>query len=148
MNKNLNHTALYNNIRQAIERARRKVATTINVAMVEAYWHIGRMIVEEEQAGNERATYGDKLIPRLAEQLSTDFGKGFNSRNLFYMKQFYLSFPKVNALRSELSWTHYRLLLKVENEKGREFYITLSAIPSLRTVDMCNFSGRFFLLKA
>ncbi|MCB0595197.1 MAG: DUF1016 domain-containing protein [Lewinellaceae bacterium] len=123
MNQSLSHTEFYENIRQAIQLARRKVAAAVNTIMVETYWHIGRMIVEEEQEGKERAVYGDKLIPQLAEQLSAEFGKGFNKRNLFYMKQFYLTFPKVNAVRSQLSWTHYRLLMRVANERARDFYL-------------------------
>jgi len=137
MNKNLNNTSLYQDIRQTIEQARKKIVTTVNVAMVETYWHIGRMIVEEEQAGKERAIYGDKLIPRLAEQLSVDFGKGFNRTNLAYMRQFYLVFTNFHALRGNLSWTHYRLLLKVENPKARDFYIqeTIDGQWSTRTLD-------------
>ena len=91
--------------------------------MVEDYWQIVKTILEEEQNGQNRAEYGKRLIQDLSKQLSSEFGKGFDSRNLWYMKQFYLMFPKVNALRSELSWTHYRLLLKVEKEETRKFYM-------------------------
>jgi len=91
--------------------------------MVHAYWNVGRTIVEEEQQGKKKADYGVKLIGELSVRLSKDFGKGFDERNLFYMRQFYLCFPKLNALRSELSWTHYRLLMRVENENARDFYI-------------------------
>ena len=118
MSKKLSHTQFYKNIQKAIEQARRKVAATINVAMVEAYWHIGKMIVEEEQAGKERAAYGDKLLSRLAEQLSTNFGKGFNRTNLAYMRQFYLTFKNFHALRGELSWTHYRRTVKFWSAPG------------------------------
>jgi len=120
----LPQTNFYQNIRAILENARQKVAISVNSAMIEAYWQIGRMIVEEEQNGANRAIYGDYLVPRLSEQLTKDFGKGFNKRNLFYMKQFYLAFPIVNAVRSQLSWTHYRLLTKVKNEKARVFYQT------------------------
>lgn len=136
MSKNLSHTEFYESIRQAIEQARQKVTTAINQAMVAAYWNIGRIIVEEEQAGKERAVYGDKLIPKLAERLSADFGKGFNQANLRNMRQFYLTFPIRHALRSELSWTHYRLLMRVANERAREFYIqeTIDSQWSTRTL--------------
>ena len=122
MKNNLSDTTFYENIRMAIREARRSVATAVNVAMVAAYWNIGRMIVEEEQEGKERAAYGDKLIPRLAEQLSVEFGKGFSQANLKNMRQFYLTFPIRDAVRSELSWTHYRLLMRVANERARGFY--------------------------
>ena len=123
MSKNLSHTEFYEHIRQAVQLARRKVATAINTVMVETYWHIGRMIVEEEQEGKERATYGDQLLPQLAEQLSAEFGKGFDETNLRKMRQFYLVFPIRDALRLELSWTHYRLLMRVANERARDFYL-------------------------
>lgn len=118
----LQQTSFYQDIRQVIEDARQKIASATNFAMVEAYWKIGYMIVEEEQDGKAKATYGEFLIPRLSEQLTIDFGKNFHKRNLFYIKRFYLTFPKMNALRSQLSWTHYRLLMRVQSEKARTFY--------------------------
>ena len=90
--------------------------------MVEAYWNIGKSIVEQ-QGGEEKAEYGVRLIAELSKQMSTDFGKGFTVSNLKNMRQFYLTFPKSYALRSELSWTHYRLLMRVENKNARRFYI-------------------------
>jgi predicted nuclease of restriction endonuclease-like (RecB) superfamily len=112
----------YQRIRAIIENARNNIARTVNTEMVVAYWHIGREIVEEEQKGKSRAKYGERLIQTLAARLSEDFGTGFDERNLFYMRQFYLSFPKLNALRSELSWTHYRILMRVEKTEARSFY--------------------------
>ena len=90
--------------------------------MVEAYWNIGKSIVEQ-QDGYEKAEYGSRLIAELSKQMIVDFGKGFTLTNLKYMRQFYLTFPNSHALRDELSWTHYRLLMRVENENAREFYI-------------------------
>ena len=90
--------------------------------MVEAYWNIGKSIIEE-QGGNERAEYGTGLLKELSKQMTQDFGKGFTVANLKNMRQFYLTFPNGYALRSELSWTHYRLLICVENDKAREFYM-------------------------
>ena len=90
--------------------------------MVEAYWQIGKSIVEE-QNGEERAEYGTGLLKELSNQMTRDFGKGFTVANLKNMRQFYLTFPNSYALRSELSWTHYRLLMRVENENAREFYM-------------------------
>jgi predicted nuclease of restriction endonuclease-like (RecB) superfamily len=90
--------------------------------MVRAYWLVGQAIVEHEQKGKDRADYGERLIESLSERLTVEFGKGFTTTNLKYMRQFYLTFPKSHALRDELSWTHYRLLLKVEKPEARAFY--------------------------
>lgn len=102
--------------------ARNKVYQTANFAMVEAYWNIGKSIIEE-QGGNDKAEYGAGLLKELSKQMTHDFGKGFTVTNLKYMRQFYLTFPNGHALRDELSWTHYRLLMKIENDNAREFYM-------------------------
>ena len=86
------------------------------------YWNIGKSIIEE-QGGNEKAEYGTGLLKELSKQMTQDFGKGFTVANLKNMRQFNLTFPNGYALRSELSWTHYRLLMRVENENAREFYM-------------------------
>ena len=112
----------YKSIKTILDKARSKAFRAVNTFMVQAYWHVGKVIVEEEQKGTERAEYGKRLIQGLAMRLSSEFGKGFDERNLWFMRSFYLAYPKVNALRSELSWTHYRLLLRVEKPKARAFY--------------------------
>ena len=112
----------YNQIRNILLSARNKVYQTANFAMVEAYWNIGKSIIEE-QGGNEKAEYGVGLLKELSKQMTHDFGKGFTVANLKNMRQFYLTFPNGYALRSELSWTHYRLLMRVENDNAREFYM-------------------------
>ena len=112
----------YEQIKRILSEARNKVYQTANFAMVEAYWNIGKSIVEQ-QGGEEKAEYGVRLIVELSKQMTTDFGKGFTVANLKNMRQFYLTFPKSYALRSELSWTHYRLLMRVENKNARQFYI-------------------------
>ena len=114
---------LYARVREIIDKARGTVYREINLTMVKAYWEIGRVIVEEEQKGESRAEYGNQLIENLAKRLKPSHGKGFNKRNLFYMKKFYQVFPIVNALRSQLSWTHYRILLRVDKPEAREFYL-------------------------
>lgn len=114
---------VYQNIAAILETARANAYRAVNDVMVQAYWEIGRVIVEEEQRGKKRADYGKTLITELARRLTADFGKGFTKTNLFYMRQFYLTFPKFHALRGELSWTHYRLLLRVEKETARSFYL-------------------------
>jgi len=129
-----NINKLYDTINQIIEEARKTVYRTANFTMVQAYWHIGRAIVEEEQNGKERAEYGQEVITQLALKLTQKHGRGFTETNLKYMRQFYQLFDKSHALRDELSWTHYRLLLKVKNEKARQFYMQ-------ETIE-CNWSTR------
>ena len=102
---------LLSNIRQVIEHVRKRVQQAVDSEMVQAYWHIGRLIVEDEQGGQQRAAYGKQQLQHLSEQLTREFGKGFDSRNLRNMRSFYLAYPNWNALRTELSWTHYRVLL-------------------------------------
>lgn len=114
---------LYNDVRSIIETARANAYRAVNFSMVQAYWSIGRSVVEEEQAGKNRAEYGKQLLANLSHRLTTEYGKGFDYRNLAYMRQFYQTFPNMNALRSELSWTHYRILMRVEKEPAREFYL-------------------------
>ena len=116
----------YNEIKNILNIARNKVYKTANFVMVEAYWNIGKSIIEE-QGGNEKAEYGAGLIKELSKLMTQDFGKGFTVTNLKYMRQFYLMFPNSHALRDELSWTHYRLLIKVENDNAREFYMQEAA---------------------
>lgn len=112
----------YNEIKAVLISARNKVYQTANFAMVEAYWNIGKSIIKE-QGGNIKAEYGTGLLKELSEQMTQDFGKGFTVANLKNMRQFYLAFPNSYALRSELSWTHYRLLMRVENDNARQFYM-------------------------
>lgn len=112
----------YESIKAILQEARNKVYQTANFAMVEAYWNIGRKIIDE-QNGKEKADYGTGLLKELSRQMTQDFGKGFTVTNLKYMRQFYLTFPNGHALRDELSWTHYRLLMRVDNEKARNFYL-------------------------
>jgi predicted nuclease of restriction endonuclease-like (RecB) superfamily len=147
----------YQSVKQVLEEARKKAYSAVNFAMVQAYWNIGRIIVEEEQKGKATAGYGEYLISELAARLTAEFGKGFTISNIKYFRQFYLSFSIGHALRGqsqitgkmndavrhkfqsmtkshavrdelplirpELSWTHYRLLLKVERSDVRKFYL-------------------------
>jgi hypothetical protein len=105
---------VYQNIRTVLVTARQKAYAAINFAMVEAYWKIGRQIMEAQEG--QRAEYGTGLIKYLAERLTKEFGKGFTETNIRYMRQFYATFPIRHALRDELSWTHYRLLMRIDNE--------------------------------
>jgi hypothetical protein len=90
--------ALYERVARILEEARSQVARTVNTAMVHAYWHIGREIVEVEQAGEQRAGYGENVVERLSARLKGSFGKGFSVQNLGYMRQFYLTFPNGSAV--------------------------------------------------
>jgi predicted nuclease of restriction endonuclease-like (RecB) superfamily len=112
----------YEQIRSILAEARRRAHRAINTAMVTAYWEIGRLIVEQEQHGRQRAEYGRALLVELSKRLKSEFGKGFDRSNLQQMRAFYLAYPICDALRHELSWTHYRLLLRVENPEARGFY--------------------------
>lgn len=103
--------------------ARKNTYRAINASMVNAYWEIGKTIVQEEQRGAEKAEYGSYLIENLSKRLTKSFGKGFSEANLRYMRLFYFAFPIRHALRDELSWTHYRLLIGVENQNAREYYL-------------------------
>ena len=112
----------YANVRAVLVQARQYVHQAANTAMVKAYWLIGKMIVEK-QGGAAKATYGDQLIDGLAERLTAEFGAGFRRVNLFAMRKFYLAFPIVQTLCEQLSWSHYRLLITVENEEARAYYL-------------------------
>ena len=112
----------YSRIREILASARAKAYSAVNFSMVEAYWEIGKSIVEK-QGGNATAEYGSRLLEELSKQMTADFGKGFTVANLKNMRQFYLAFQNRYALRSELSWTHYRLIMRVDNEQARQFYV-------------------------
>ncbi|MCT4618017.1 MAG: DUF1016 N-terminal domain-containing protein, partial [Marinisporobacter sp.] len=113
---------LYDNIKTTLSRAREKVSKAVNFAIVDAYWNIGRMIVEEEQNGEQRAGYGEHIIKYLSKKLTEDFGKGFSTTNLKYMRKFYKSFPISQTLSDQLSWSHYLLLSKIDEVEKRKFY--------------------------
>lgn len=114
---------LYESISYILSNARNKVYSAANSAMVEAYWQIGKCIVDYEQNGETRAEYGKSVIKELSKRLTQNFGKGFTATNLKYMRQFYITFPKGHAVSDQLSWTHYRMLMKVANENARAFYL-------------------------
>ena len=114
-------------LRELIVRGRQQVLRAVDMVQVQTCWEIGRHIVEFEQGGEVRAAYGKKLLPRLAENLTQEFGKGFDDRNLRNMRAFYQAFPIWNAVRTELSWTHYRTLLRVADAKARVWYANEAA---------------------
>ena len=114
---------LYNEIKEALLSSRQQAYSAVNFAMVNAYWQIGKIIVEHENNGGFQL--GNRVLEfeALATRLSAEFGKGFSVRTLQQMRKFYLCFPDANSLRSRLTWTHYRLLLQVENKEARNWYM-------------------------
>lgn len=114
---------IYNTIREIISLSRQRVYRIANAALLETYWQIGQIIVEDEQNGNAKAEYGKGTLKTLANQLTLEFGKGFDDSNLRNMRSFYKAFPIRDALRHELSWTHYRLLSRLDSEQKRSYYL-------------------------
>ncbi len=112
----------YDTVRGYIVAAQKQVKAAVNSAMVTAYWNIGKQIYEA-CGESERAEYGKQLLQYLADKLTDEFGKGFTVANLRNMRQFFLTFQNRNAVRSELSWTHYRSLMRVADENARQFYL-------------------------
>ena len=129
-----------NEIKKILKNARQKAYTAVNSAMVEAYWEIGRRIVEEEQNGKERAEYGKEILQNLSKVLTEEFGKGYSYRTLREIRQFYLmfsDFEKWRTVSAKLTWSHFQKVLRVSNEKARIFYLTEAAenMWSVRTLD-------------
>lgn len=129
--------SFFNEIKEILAKARSKAYSAVNSAMVEAYWLIGQRIVVEEQKGKERAEYGKGLLKALANEINREFGKGFDERELRRIRQFYLTFPIRDTLRPELSWSHYRLLIRLTNENARTYYLNEAAKEnwSIRTLE-------------
>jgi predicted nuclease of restriction endonuclease-like (RecB) superfamily len=123
----LTNEIFFNTIREVILISRQKVYRSVNFVLLETYWNIGKLIVEEEQQGESRAVYGSNLLKNLSRELTLEFGKGFDYTNLTNMRKFYFSFPILDALRQELSWTHYRILSKIDSEEKRRFYLNEAA---------------------
>jgi predicted nuclease of restriction endonuclease-like (RecB) superfamily len=118
------NSTLFISIKEVIQYAKTFVYKNTNAILLKMYWEIGELIVEDEQKGKEKATYGKAVLKNLAKQLTTEFGKGFDERNLNNMRAFYIAFPIWNAVRTELSWTHYRLISRIEKEEQRMNFIT------------------------
>ena len=124
---------LLGTLRQLISDARSRALRAVDVIQVQTCWQVGRHIVEFEQGGAARAAYGKRLLPMLAGQLTAEFGKGFDERNLRHMRAFFQAFPIWDAVRSELSWTHYRLLTRVDSAEARQWYMTEAATQTWST---------------
>lgn len=124
----------YESIAELLRTARVNSYRAVNFIMVEAYWNIGQMIITEEQQGKERAEYGAFLIRNLSVRLSGEFGRGFSEQTIWNIRLFFLTFPILSALRRELRWTHYKALMRVENEKARAWYLTEAADQNLSLI--------------
>lgn len=132
--KRTDYKSLLDKVVGLLEEARRKTVIQINTVITQTYWEVGRLIVHEEQQGKERAGYGEYLIVNLSKDLTKKFGRGFDVANIWNMRQFYLTYPKLYALRreslkskdytlhSQLTWTHFRILMRIEDELARQFY--------------------------
>jgi len=118
---------LLSSLRSIIREARQQVLRAADVVQVRTCWLVGRHIVEFEQGGVSRAVYGKDLLTRVSAQLTAEFGAGFDRSNLYKMSQFYRLFPNLDALRPNLSWTHYRLLLRVDDQAARTWYMNEAA---------------------
>jgi predicted nuclease of restriction endonuclease-like (RecB) superfamily len=114
---------LYDAVKELILNAKQRVYRMANSTLLETYWHIGKLIVEDEQEGKAKAIYGKATLKNLSEALTLEFGKGYDYTNLTNMRNFYLSFPILDSVRQELSWTHYRLLSRLDSEEKRNYYI-------------------------
>ncbi len=127
MNNLTQNDNLYQSVKNILQTARDNAYRQVNFIMVEAYWNIGKQIVEEEQNGKDRAEYGSYLIKELSSRLTSEFGKGFTASNLKMMRQFYLAFPIGHTLCDQLSWSHYRLIMRLDNPQARLWYMEESA---------------------
>ena len=139
---------LFNDICQIIDTGRQKAYAAVNNSMIETYWNIGRRIVEEEQQGKERAEYGERIIERLSEQLTHQYGKGFSARYLAYFRKFYLVVPDFKILQTRLQnlhWSHIHRILSVDNEVAARWYLETASheMWSVRTLDR-NISTQYF----
>ena len=114
----------YSRILDLLKTARKTVVQSVNKTIVDTYFEIGRLIVEEEQNGKSKAEYGQNLIPELSQKLTTEFGKGFSTTNLKQMRTFYLTYSKGQTVSDEfrLSWSHYLMLMRIDNVEERRFY--------------------------
>ena len=113
---------IFDNIKELVINSRNRVYATVNTEMLNLYWNIGKAIMEIQQ-GDERASYGETVLEKLSQKLTNEFGKGFSKRNLERMRKFYIYFPIATTVSSQLSWSHYLELLKIDEESKRNFYI-------------------------
>jgi predicted nuclease of restriction endonuclease-like (RecB) superfamily len=117
-----NIEVIHSAAKQIIDTGRQVAYRAVNTSMIKTYWELGQLIVEEEQEGKIRADYGKDLIAQLAQRLQQEYGNGFSKQSLWNYRQFYKEFPILSAVRRQLTWTHYKLLMRVQNPQARTFY--------------------------
>jgi hypothetical protein len=127
-------------IKQILAQARQKAYNAVNTAMVEAYWQVGKRVVEQEQKGAHHAEYGEYVIRQLSQTLTEELGKGFSERSLREYRQFYLTFPTEEIRRTlfaTLTWSHIRLIMRIQQQEVRNYYLKEAAENrwSVRTLD-------------
>ncbi len=120
---NIENSSLFLSIKEIIADSRLRVYRMANNALLQTYWQIGKLIVEDEQKGKDKAEYGTATLKKLAQQLTYEFGKGFDYTNLTNMRKFYIAFPILDTLRQELSWSHYRQLARLDNPQKINYYL-------------------------
>lgn len=122
MNTPINVQPLFEQVRLVIDQAQQQLRHTVNDLMVQSYWHIGRLIVEDEQGGVARAEYGKQTLNHLSQKLSAEYGKGFSPQSLWNFRQFYVEFPILSTAWRELRWSHYKILMRVKDPAARDWY--------------------------
>ena len=120
---NITNNQMIEEIRNLLVNSRLQVQQSVNSVMVQTYWNIGKIIVEDEQDGQERAAYGKKQLEQISNTFTQEFGKGFDTSNLRNMRRFYLTFPIQETLSLKLSWSHYCKIMRIENQDARDWYI-------------------------
>ena len=120
---NITNNQIIEDIKNLLINSRQTLQQSVNTVMVQTYWQIGKMIVEDEQNGDKRASYGKQQLLNISNALTKEFGKGFDTRNLRNMRQFYTTFPIWQSVNAKLSWTHYVRLIRIENKDARDWYI-------------------------
>jgi len=123
----LQQTDFYSDIKTLIKDSRTNVFEIVNFSMIQTYWQIGKRIFEEEQSGKDQTDYGKFIIEGLDKQLTCDFGKGFDGKNLIYMRRLFSTFPVMNMLQTSLSWLHYRLIINLNEAQAQLFYMNKAA---------------------
>ena len=127
---------ILNEIKQIVKKARYASYMAVNHEMLKSYFEIGKRIVEEEQKGQKRAGYGEKLLERLSKELNEEFGKGFDASNLRHMRRFYLTYKKWETVSPKLSWSHYCELIKIEDETKRRYFEKYASNENLSIRDL------------
>ncbi|CAD0223887.1 DUF1016 N-terminal domain-containing protein [Chryseobacterium sp. JV274] len=135
---------LFQSVKEIIKQSREKVFRIANSTLLLTYWKIGKLIVEDEQQGKERAEYGKYTLKKLSQKFTLEFGKGFDYTNLSNMRKFYTAFPIVDTLSQQLSWSHYRLLSSQDNKDKRYYYLNESVQNNWNVRDLITQLSEFY----